>query len=56
MAENGNIAYISTDFGHENNDVNGNIILRGPENGNCQYNCHGHRIIGSKDPPIKLSY
>ena len=57
MAENGNIAYISTDFGHENSDVNGKTILRGLENGNCPYDCHGHRkswILGTN--PIKLSY
>ena len=35
MAENGNIAYISTDFGHKNNDGNGNIIFERSENGNC---------------------
>ena len=29
MAENGNIAFISTDFGHENSDGNGNDILEG---------------------------
>ena len=29
MAENGNIAYILTDFGHKNSDGNENIILEG---------------------------
>ena len=29
MAENGNVAYISTDFEHKNSDENGIIILEG---------------------------
>ena len=29
LAENGNIVYISTDFGHRSSDGNGNIILEG---------------------------
>ena len=40
MAKDGNIAYISMDFGHKNSDRNGNIILKGSENGSCQFKCH----------------
>ena len=29
MAENGNIAFVLTDLGHENSDGNGNDILEG---------------------------
>ena len=36
IVENVNIAYISTDFGHKNSDVNGDIIFRGSENATCQ--------------------
>ena len=29
MAENGNIGYVSTDFGHKKSDGNGNMNLKG---------------------------
>ena len=39
MAENGNIAYISTEFGHRT-VAETEISFRGSENGHCQYSCY----------------
>ena len=39
-AENGNVVHISAD-----SDRNGNILFRGSDNWNCQYNCCGYRKL-----------
>ena len=46
MTENGNIAYISTDFGHKKQCRKRNYHFKGKsENGNCQFKCHGYRKL-----------
>ena len=48
MAENGDIAYISTDFGHKNSERNGKIIFEGQKTDIVNIIAREHSIITSR--------